>query len=75
MAKKKIATQPTPQPTPKSKRPLTIDYWEAVRWYFRVKSSNGRVIAQSDGFPSESSCLKAIAALQEGAATAKVKLI
>lgn len=41
-------------------------------WYFHVKSSNGKIVAQSEGYKQKASALKTIKALKSGMCNAKV---
>jgi hypothetical protein len=53
-----------------------FEWWETrgaeepFRW--RLKSSNGRIVCQSEGYKTKRSCLNGIAAVQDVALTAEV---
>lgn len=45
------------------------------QWYFHVKSSNGKIIAASEGYKKKSSAVKTIYRLQNGLSKAVVKTL
>lgn len=53
---------------------MKFEYWKANNgnWYFRLKASNGEIVAQSEGYVNESDCLNTINKIKAGASTATV---
>lgn len=43
-----------------------------TRYYFRLKSGNGKIICQSEGYNSKAACMKGIAAIKKLAKDAPV---
>ena len=44
-----------------------------LQWYFRLKSSNGQIVAQSEGYTRRGNALKGIAAVRKYAGKAKLQ--
>ncbi len=45
----------------KQRRPLRFEYWKSNKnrqWYWRIKSGNSEIVAQSEGYKSKASVLK-----------------
>lgn len=42
------------------------------QWYFHLKASNGKIIAQSEGYNTKRSALNGIASIKKNAAKAKI---
>ncbi len=50
----------------KGPRSLRFEYWRSIpdgQWYWHLKSGNGEIIAQGEGYRRESSCLRIYALL------------
>lgn len=46
---------------------------EDGQYYFRLRSSNGKIVAPSEGYKRKQSALKTIAAIQKKAADAEIQ--
>jgi uncharacterized protein YegP (UPF0339 family) len=50
-------------------------YKSKGQWYFRLKASNGEIIADSEGYKTKQGALKGVASVQRFASQAKVLVI
>lgn len=47
-------------------------FFSGPHYYFRLKSGNGKIICQSEGYNSKAACMKGIAAIKKLAKDAPV---
>lgn len=59
-----------PRPTGRTDKESHTVY--VRRFFFRLKSGNGKIICQSEGYNSRAACMKGIAAIKRLAADAPV---
>lgn len=54
----------------------TFEYWKSKKdfnYYFHLKASNGKIIAQSEGYKTKISCLKGIESVKRFAKNSETK--
>lgn len=47
---------------------MKIEYWRSRflrQWHFRIKATNGQIIAQSEGYKNKGDCLKTIHSIRD----------
>lgn len=57
---------------------MKFEYWQSAKnnaWYWHLKSSNGQIIANGEGYVNKADCLHVISIIQSGASGAVVTQI
>ena len=56
---------------------MKFEYWKSTAdkmWYWHLKGRNGEIIAQSEGYTREASCVDAIALVKDAGDAPEVNL-